>query len=78
MQLRTSLGALSAISGVTLAHATSAIESEDFNVTSALEGLGVNVLKIPALQSFSSVQSRSTENACSAAVCEKPASIERK
>lgn len=74
MHLWSLLGGLSAIGGVTLAHA-SAIESDNFNVTSALEHLGVDVWKIPALQSFSGVQSRSTENACSAAVSEKWASI---
>lgn len=75
MHLWSLLGGLSAIGGVALANA-SAIEADNFNVTSALENLGVDVWKIPALQSFSGVQSRSTENACSAAVSEKSASIE--
>lgn len=77
MHLWSLLGGLSAIGGVTLAHG-STIEPDNFNVTSALEHLGVDVSKIPALQSFSGVQSRSTENACSVAVSEKPASIEGK
>lgn len=71
----TLLRGLSVTSGVTLAHA-SVVESDNFNVASALEGLGVDVSKIPALQSFSRAQSQSTENACSAAVSEELASIE--
>lgn len=75
MFLRTLVGGLFAIGGLGLSYA-SAIEPDNFNVTRALEDLGVDVSKIPALQSFSSVQSRSTESACSAAVSEKLTSIE--
>jgi hypothetical protein len=64
------LGGLSAIGGVALAHA-SAIEPDNFNITSALEDLGVDVSEIPALQSLSSIQSRSSETSCSIAVSEK-------
>jgi hypothetical protein len=70
MFLRTFVGGVFAISGLGLSYA-SAIEPDNFNVTSALEDLGVDVSKIPALQSFSSLQSRSTESSCSAAVSEK-------
>jgi hypothetical protein len=70
----TLLGGLSAIGGVALAHAT-AIEPDNFNVTSALKDLGVDVSEIPALQSLFSIQSRSSEKSCSIAVSEKFGSV---
>lgn len=70
MHLWSLVGGLSAIGGIGLSYAN-AIEPANFNVASALEELGVDVSKIPALQSFSGLQSRSTENACVAAVSEK-------
>jgi hypothetical protein len=65
MRFSSIVGGLSAIGGVALA---TTVESDNFNVTSALADLGVDVTKIPALKSFSDIQSRSTEKACSAAV----------
>jgi hypothetical protein len=67
MRFSSIVSGLSAIGAVAVA---TTIESDNFNVTSALEDLGVDVIKIPALKSFSDIQSRSTENACSAAVCD--------
>ncbi|KAJ5296853.1 MFS transporter [Penicillium atrosanguineum] len=68
MYIWTLVGGLSAVGGIGLSYA-SAIEADNFNVTSALENLGVDVSKIPALQSFSGLQSRSNRNGCAAA-CE--------
>jgi len=65
MRFSSIVSGLSAIGGVALA---TTVESDDFNVANALEHLGVDVTKIPALESFSDIQSRSTEKACSAAV----------
>ncbi|KAJ6012293.1 FAD linked oxidase N-terminal [Penicillium canescens] len=66
MHAWTLLGGLSAIGGVALGH-VSTIEPDNFNITSALKDLGVDILKIPALQSLSSIQSRSREKSCSIA-----------
>lgn len=60
-------GALSAAGGVALATAD-VIEPSNFNVTEALAQLGVDVSRIPALESFSGIQARSTDGACAAAV----------
>lgn len=60
-------GALSAVGGLTLANAD-VIQASNFNVTEGLAQLGVDVSSIPALQSFSGIQARSTEGACAAAV----------
>lgn len=60
-------GALSAVGGLTLASAD-VIEASSFNVTEGLAQLGVDVSSIPALQSFSGIQARSTQGACAAAV----------
>lgn len=62
MRLASIVSGLSAISGVL----ATAIEPEDFNVTNALQNLGVDVTKIPALAS--GIQSRSIELGCSTAV----------
>ncbi|KAJ5359997.1 FAD-binding type 2 [Penicillium concentricum] len=70
MYLSTLIGGLSAIGGLTLAHAAvtnPVIEAENFNVTAALEDLGVDVSEIPALESYTGLQARSTERACAAA-----------
>ncbi|KAJ5747721.1 FAD linked oxidase N-terminal [Penicillium nucicola] len=61
----TLLGGLSAV-GAVIAQSTS-FEPANFNVTNALEDLGVNVSDIPALQSLSSIQSRSSQTSCSIA-----------
>ncbi|CAG8058291.1 unnamed protein product [Penicillium olsonii] len=61
MRLASIVSGLSAISGVL----ATAIEPEDFNVTNALQNLGVDVTKIPALAS--GIQSRSIELGCSTA-----------
>lgn len=68
MHLSTLLGGLSVLSGATLSFASSAVESSDFNVTNALEDLGVDVSSIPALKSLNGAQARSTDRACAAAV----------
>lgn len=71
MLLSTLLSGLTAIGGLSLAHAASIaseFESEDFSVTGALENLGIDVTEIPALESFSAIEARSTEKACAAAV----------
>lgn len=60
-------GALSAVGGLALASAD-VIQESNFNVTEGLAQLGVDVSNIPALQSFSGIQARSTEGACAAAV----------
>lgn len=60
-------GALSAAGGVALVTAD-VIEPSNFNVTEGLEQLGVDVSSIPALESFSGIQTRSTDGACAAAV----------
>lgn len=65
MRLTSIVSGLSAIGGVV---AATTLESDNFNVTSALENLGVDVTKIPALASLPDIQARSTENACSIAV----------
>lgn len=78
MHLSTLIGGLSAIGGLTLAQAaatSSAIETDDFSITDALEDLGVDVSQIPALESFASIETRSTDKACAAAVSEEPAPI---
>ncbi|CAG8207918.1 unnamed protein product [Penicillium salamii] len=64
MRLTSIVSGLFAIGGVV---AAATLESDNFNVTSALEKLGVDVTKIPALASLPDIQSRSTENACSIA-----------
>jgi hypothetical protein len=66
MRVSTLISGLSAISGLALAQAT--IESEDFSVVSALEDLGIDVTEIPALETFSGLETRSTDKACAAAV----------
>lgn len=71
MHLSTLIGGLSAIGGLTLTQAaetSSVIEADDFSITGALEDLGVDVSKIPALESFAAIETRSTEKACAAAV----------
>jgi hypothetical protein len=77
MHLSTLIGGLSAIGGLSLAHAAVAnpIEADNFNVTAALEDLGVDVSKIPALDSYADIETRSTEKACAAAVSETLISI---
>lgn len=60
-------GALSAVGGIALAN-TDVIQASNFNITEGLAQLGVDVSSIPALQSFSGIQARSTEAACAAAV----------
>ncbi|KAJ5436959.1 FAD-binding type 2 [Penicillium cf. griseofulvum] len=69
MHLSTLIGGLSAIGGLSLAHAavTNPIEADNFNVTAALEDLGVDVSTIPALESYADIVTRSTEYACAAA-----------
>ncbi|KAJ5794335.1 hypothetical protein N7457_000934 [Penicillium paradoxum] len=70
MHLPTLLGGLTAISGLTLAATTVGevdIEPEDFTVTGALSDLGIDVTEIPALESFSAIEARSTDKACSVA-----------
>ncbi|KAJ5974318.1 FAD linked oxidase N-terminal [Penicillium waksmanii] len=67
MHISTVLGGLSVLSGATLAYASTAVESSDFNVTAALEDLGIDISTIPALDSFSGAQARSTDKACAAA-----------
>ncbi|KAJ5827593.1 FAD-binding type 2 [Penicillium robsamsonii] len=69
MHFSTIIGGLSAVGGLTLAHAAvtnPVIEAENFNVTAALENFGVDVSKIPALESYTDLQARSTEKACAA------------
>jgi hypothetical protein len=68
MYISTVLGGLSVLSGATLAYASSAVESSNFNVTAALEDLGIDVAAIPALKSFNGAQARSTDKACAVAV----------
>ncbi|KAJ5576442.1 FAD linked oxidase N-terminal [Penicillium sp. DV-2018c] len=65
MRVSTLISGLSAISGLALAQST--IEPEDFSVVSALEDLGIDVTEIPALETFSGVETRSTDKACKAA-----------
>jgi hypothetical protein len=67
MRFSSLVGGLTAIGGVALA---TTVESDNFNVVSALQDLGVDVARIPALESFSESQSWSTETACSIAVSE--------
>lgn len=68
MHISTVLGGLSVLSGATLAYASSEVESSNFNVTAALADLGIDVSTIPALESLSGAQARSTDKACAAAV----------
>lgn len=71
MHISTFIGGLSAICGLTLAQTTvtsPVIEADDFSVTGALEDLGVDVSQIPALESFTAIETRSTDKACAAAV----------
>jgi hypothetical protein len=75
MHIPSVLCGLSAIGGIAIAQANS-IEPDNFNVTSALEDLGVVISDIPALQSLSSLQSRSSQTACSIAVSEKYGPLE--
>ena len=70
MRLSWLLGGLSVLSGASLSHANFPIEPSNFNVTSALEDLGVDVSSIPALKGFHGTQARSTDEACAAAVRE--------
>ncbi|OQE22999.1 hypothetical protein PENSTE_c009G04607 [Penicillium steckii] len=67
MRLSWLLGGLSVLSGASLSHANSPIEPSNFNVTSALEDLGVDVSSIPALKGFHGAKARSTDKACTAA-----------
>ncbi|CDM30148.1 CAZyme family AA7 [Penicillium roqueforti] len=70
MHISTFIGGLSAICGLTLAQTTvtsPVIEADDFSVTGALEDLGVDVSQIPALESFTAIETRSTDKACAAA-----------
>ncbi|CAI7591917.1 unnamed protein product [Penicillium palitans] len=72
MHLSTLIGGLCAAGGLTLAQAaetSSVIEADDFSITAALGDLGVDVSKIPALESFAAIETRSTDKACAAA-CE--------
>lgn len=66
--ISTVLGGLTVLSGATLAYASTPVESSNFNVTAALEDLGIDVSTIPALNSFTGAQARSTDKACAAAV----------
>lgn len=71
MHTSTLIGGLCAIGGLALAQAaetSSVIEADDFSITSALGDLGVDVSKIPALESFAAIETRSTDTACAAAV----------
>lgn len=65
MQFLRILGVLAIIGCFALA---TTIESDNFDVVSALKDLNVDVTKIPALSSFSESQSQSQESACSVAV----------
>lgn len=62
-------GALAAIGGVALARADG-VEASGFNVTEGLLQFGVNVSSIPALDSFNTIQARSVDSGCAAAVCQ--------
>lgn len=68
MHLSSLLGGLAVLSGVSLSYASSPIEPSNFNIASALEDLGVDVSRIPALKGIHGVQTRSTDKACAAAV----------
>ncbi|KAJ5951322.1 uncharacterized protein N7479_009735 [Penicillium vulpinum] len=70
MHLSTLISGLSAIGGLTVAHAAvtnPVIEADDFNVTAALGDLGVDVSSIPALEPYTGLEARSTDLACAAA-----------
>lgn len=78
MHLSTLIGGLCAVGGLTLAQAaepSSVIEAHDFSITAALGDLGVDVSKIPALESFAAIETRSTDKACAAAVSKSLAPI---
>lgn len=60
-------GAVSAAGGIALVSAD-VIGPLNFNVTEELLQLGVDVSSIPALESFSGTQTRSTAGACAAEV----------
>ncbi|CAI7626294.1 unnamed protein product [Penicillium bialowiezense] len=64
MQFLRILGVLAVIGCFALA---TTIESDSFDVVSALKDLNVDLTKIPALSSFSEIQSQSQESACSVA-----------
>lgn len=59
------IGGLLTIRSVALA---TTIESDNFDVASALQDLNVKVTEIPALKSFSEDQSEWRKNGCSVAV----------
>lgn len=69
MQFLRILGVLAVIGCFALA---TTIESDSFDVVSALKDLNVDLTKIPALSSFSEIQSQSQESACSVAVSRLP------